>query len=265
MKTKPWEKFERDCTKHLNSLFKDIKFVGSGGHNSNSSDIQVFKDKNLLCSIECKMNLAQCGQFVLFVDEENKKFIFSKKNKTPFDKYVKAIIDEMERHFSICVSSTKELPISENTIIKWVKNYYLNVKNSKYWISHDRLGNFIIIPTKNIDKYFSFSAKYRKKISGSTDPSKNNIAELTELLKHHKINSTIEFENSKCFTKYNCNKEEFILQGSKYRYQFKKVGNKYNIRRLSNTSNYNFIVSIKLEHPRQIDTDYKDFEQFLLK
>lgn len=261
-----WEIFENECSEYLQKKYseKGVKFTVTGGHDANQSDIQVMKDNKTILSIECKMSAAQCGQFVLFVDEMNKKFIFSKKNRTPYDDYVKSVITEMEQNFDDCNISAKDLPISQKVIYDWVKNYYLNVKKSSYCITRSNLG-FIIFPIENIDKYFEFSAKYRVKKSGSSNPTQNNKNEIEQILREINISASIDMTNSECSARFTYNKDKFILCGNKYKYQFTQDGSVYKIRRLSNTSNANFIVSIKLKEEKQNSADLIQFESDLIK
>ena len=259
-----WEKFENDCVKYLKSLYKSHDFKLTGGHNSNNCDIEVKKDGRFLCSLECKMDSAQCGKFVLYVDKKKRKITFSARNKTLCNKYVEAIIKEMDTKFDECFSSSKkDLPISEKLIYQWVKDYYSNVKGTKFFITQSKYGNFIIIPIDRIDKYFSFTAKYRMKISGSSSPSESNLDEINDLLIKNELNAKLEYSNSMCYAKFSCNKEKFVLKGAKYRYQFTKSGCKYLIRRLSNTTNSNFIVSIKLKEENQKESDFLEFTELL--
>lgn len=261
-----WQIFENECAEYLQNKYSDkgLKFIVTGGHDSNKSDIQVLKNKDTILAIECKMSAAQCGQFVLFVNEQKKEFIFSTKNKTPYDRYVEAVIKEMELKFDECNVSSKDLPISENVISQWVKNYYINVKKSRYCITRSDLG-FIIFPIENMEKYFEFSAKYRIKKSGSTNPTKNNIREIEKLLNKIDVKTKIELDKSNCFAEFKYNKDKFILKGEKYRYLFVAEDAKYKIRRLSNTCNANFIVSIKLKADKQNENDLLNFEKDLVK
>lgn len=261
-----WEIFENECAEYLQKKYSEegLNFIVTGGHDANKSDIQVVKNDEIILSIECKMNAAQCGQFVLFVDEMNKKYIFSKKNRTPYDYYVESIVKEMEQKFDECNVSTKDLPISKEVISEWVKNYYLNVKKSAYCITQSKAG-FIVFPIENMDNYFDFTAKYRVKKSGSSNPSLNNKKEIEEILKQLGVTSSIEITNSVCTAQFAYKEEKFVRYGNKYRYQFTQDGNKYKIRRLSNTSNANFIVSIKLKVKKQNIDDLKKFESDLIK
>ena len=262
-----WEKFEMECAEYLQNKYSElnINFELKGGFISNLNDIIVKKNGNELFAIECKMSQSQCGQFVLEANKQNKKFIFSEKNKTPLDKYAKAIIREMNNNFDICAySSGNDLPIKENLISNWVKNYYLNFKKSKFCITKNKT-DFLVFPIEKFDKYFTFSAKYRIKKSGSSNPSTKNLSEIENILKKLDLNAKIEINNSEYYAIINTDKNLLILKGENYKYQLKKQNEKYKIRRLSNTSNSNFIVSIKLKNVIQNKKHLKQFEQSLIK
>lgn len=261
---KNWEKFENECAEYLQNKYSDqnINFELKGGFISNSNDIITTKNGKELFAIECKMSQSQCGQFVLEANKKNKKFIFSDKNKTPLDKYAKAIIREMNNNFELCLSSGKDLPIEEKLISKWVKNYYLNFKKTQFCITKSKT-EYIIFPIEKFDKYFTFSAMYRIKKSGSSNPSTKNIAEIEKLLKIIDVNAKIEIIKDECYAIINTDKDLLIIKGDNYRYQLKREKEKFKIRRLSNTSHSNFIVSIKLKHSKQSKTHLKIFEKSL--
>ena len=264
---KKWELFEKDCAFYLNTKYQtsNCLFIVAGGTDSTSNDIQVVNNGKIFFNIECKMSKAQCGQFVLFTDMVQKRFIFSERNKTPYNKFAKQIIDEMERNFDICMSAgTNDIPISESTIIDWVKDYYLRYKKSKFCITkHNDI--FLIFPIRNIEKYFSFSAKYRVKRSGSSNPAYKDKPELEQILSQADIYTTVYFDKSVAYADFSYPKEKFILYGTKYRFQFSKEGNKYRIRKLSNTQHSNFIVSIRLKATSQNNSDLNEFEAELIK
>lgn len=263
---KEWEVLEIKCGEHLHNTYgsNDLQFKVAGGSNSNTNDIQVIKDKKCILAIECKSPNAQSGQFVLFVDEANKKFIYSPKNKTPYDDAVKLVLSEMDSKFDeCCVSSAKDLPIANEVIVNWVKNHYINTKHSKYGITESNNG-FIIFPISKMDEYFDFTAQYRVKKSGSSRPSRRNEDELNMLLNNMGISSSVEFVNRECFARFNRTDEEFVLVGEKYRYKFIKEGEQYRVRRLSNTCNANFIVTIKLKKFEQDKKDLLEFEKDLI-
>ena len=262
---KNWEKFEKECAEFLNNKYKELTFKVTGGHDSNNNDIIVIKNKKEVCSIECKMPTAQCGQFVLFIDKEKHNIIFSKRNKTPYNRFVKTIIAEMKENLDINnISSSDNLPISEKSIINWVKNYYSAIKRTNFCITRYK-SNYIIFPIKNIEHYFSFSAKYRPKTSGSSNPSKKNLEEIENILQSNYANYEIEIKGKEYYASINETRDTFIIPGEKYRYQFSRELKKFKIRRLSNTTNSNFIVSIKLKNCNQKESDLSNFEKFLLK
>ena len=263
---KEWEVLEIKCGEHLRNTYKNngLQFKVAGGSNSTTSDIQVIKDNKCHLAIECKSPNAQSGQFVLFVDNINKKFVFSPKNKTPYDDAVKLVLSEMDSRFDeCCVSSAKDLPIANEVIVNWVKNYYLNTKQSKYGITKSDSG-FIIFPISKMDEYFDFTAQYRVKKSGSSRPSRRNEDELNMLLNNMGISSSVEFVNKECFARFNYTDEDLVLVGEKYRYKFIKEGEQYRVRRLSNTCNANFIVTIRLKKFEQDKKDLLEFEKDLI-
>lgn len=261
---KNWNYFEIDCVDYLQGVYSDVTFNIMGGNNSAVSDIQVIKNKTWHMTIECKMNEAQSGQFVLYPDYDNKRFVFSTKNKTPYTDTVKVIIDDMNRYFDeYSIPSAKVLPLSESSISQWVKDYYLNVKQAKYCITKNNTG-FLVFPIDKMDDYFTFTAHYRVKNSGSSRPSRKNESEINSLLESLNSNAHVEFINKECYVKFNHSDEEFVLAGDKYRYKFSKDGDAYKVRRLSNTRNANFIVSIKLKKFEQDKQDLLLFENDLM-
>lgn len=262
-----WERFELECTNYLNDKYgnNNIRFATDGGHNANASDVKALRDGSELLTIECKMAAAQCGQFVLFTDHAARTFEFSKRNKTPRDRYVDAIIAEMTKIYDRCSEpSNDDLDIRESVIVDWVKSYYRDVKHSEFLITQGENG-FLIIRISNIDHYFSFTAKYRPKTSGSTHPAKSNISEINEALRSIGIETVVTHSKEECFVECNIEAERLILQGKKYRYQLKKEGRRHHIRRLSNTRNANFIVSIKLKNSTQQASDTEAFKARLLE
>lgn len=262
---KNWDYFEIECVNYLQGIYSGVTFNIMGGNNSAVSDIQVIKNKTWYMTIECKMSEAQSGQFVLYPDYDNKCFTFSSKNKTPYTDTVKVIIDNMNRYFDeYSIPSTKVLPLSESVISQWVKDYYINVKQAKYCITKSNTG-FLIFPIDKMDDYFTFTAHYRVKNSGSSRPSKKNEAEINSLLESLNINAHVEFINKGCYVKFNHSDDEFVLSGEKYRYKFSKDGDTYKVRRLSNTRNANFIVSIKLKKFEQDMQDLLTFENDLMR
>lgn len=243
-----WEIFEQNAVNFLNGKFGNLcKFVGSGGHNSAEPDILVYKKDKVIFHIESKSPVAQCGQFVLTPNFRTLKFEFSKQNHSSAELAVD-ILSYMNKNFKkFCTSSTRgeNIELPEKIMFDWVIKYYSKIKGTKYFITQYN-NNYIICNIKNLSNYFRISSKYRIKKSGSSVPSYNNIEEIISIVKQEKIkiNKNPEINNGECIIYVDCDKTKFILSGSNYRYQFNKVGNRYNIRRLSNTSNANVIFSI---------------------
>ncbi len=252
-----WENFEIECTDYLNKEFGkkyNCTFLNAGGHDSNAPDINIIHKNKHLFSIEAKMNEAQCGQFVLSPDNSTHKFTFSDKNKCDKNEYVDAIIASMEENYDLCIDTLDDLPIPETIICNWVKDYYINKKGSKFFITRSHYGNYIIVPVHKLEQYFNVSAKFRVKRSGSANPTHNNIPEIKAALDNNGLNySLIIIDKDKSvFGEIESNKESFKIDGIKYRYLFRNVGrNRYAVRRLSNTCNSNFIVSITLKNGQQ--------------
>ena len=251
---KNWENFELECTDYLNSAFGKeygCEFRNLGSHDATAPDIIVTKNGSPVFSIETKMPEAQCGQFVLKPDDNKRTFIFSSKNKCPHNNHVKAIIAAMAERYDTCAqSSADDLPIPEELIHNWVKDYYLNHKGSRYFITRNDRGKYIIAPVERLEEYFDFSAKFRIKASGSSIPTRNNRREIEAILDEGGFDhGPIVIEKKTAFVEMNAWDDKFKLQGNKYRYQFKNTGgNRYEIRRLANTRNANFIVSIRLKN-----------------
>lgn len=254
---KSWENFEIECANYLNGNFSreyGCEFRNQGSHDATAPDIIVTKNGYQAFSIETKMPEAQCGQFVLKPDDNKHTFIFSPKNKCSYNVHVKAIIAAMEEHYDTCAqASSDDLPIPENLIYNWAKDYYINHKASRYFITGSNRGKYIIIPVDRLEKYFDFSAKYRIKASGSSVPSNNNRHEIETILDEGGFNhGSIVIEKKTAFVEISAWDDKLKLQGDKYCNQFKNIfANRYEIKRLANTHNANFIVSIRLKNVQQ--------------
>ena len=95
-----WENFEKNCKNYLTTNFGMFaKFEHCGGTDSSTSDILVNVKDESSFYIEAKMSTAQCGQFVLLINLNEKKFQYSSKNKTSENEYSKMIVDFMNNNF----------------------------------------------------------------------------------------------------------------------------------------------------------------------
>ena len=171
-----WKEFEKSCYSYLVRAYGNVcSFEPHGESDSTNSDIEVSTKRNGTFFIEAKEDVAQCGQFVLFPDEENGEFIYSPRNKSRLNTYSQNIIDYMNDNFDDFVAAGtrgQDIDVPESIFCGWIKNYYAT-KNVRFFITKDR--DYIIFPIERFDEYFSVSATYRIKKSGSSDPSKANV------------------------------------------------------------------------------------------
>lgn len=244
---KKWQKFEKDCYDYLNMKYgNEATFVYEGGSNSNISDIHATTKDGKDFYIEAKKCPAQCGQFVLTPNKENKEFIFSENNATVNNKYSEKIINHMNAFYEQYANAGKKgekisFNGSEDIFINWIKDMYRQ-KNVKYFITN----NFKIVPMEKLSDYFTVEAVYRAKKSGSSNPSKKNINGLIEYLHNNKFNITdIKMDGKKLYV-YSTE----CLDGLKFlflenEYMFRLNDNKIEIRKLSNTCNSNVIFKLK--------------------
>lgn len=251
-----WKDFEIEATKYLQNKFSAYAlFQQRGGSNSTESDIKVTTKKdNSVFYIECKESDAQSGQFVLNVDKSKNIFIFSPKNKTLPNKYSQNIIDYMNHNVSKFTSGNKKsmeldhtkICGGEQTFSNWIKYYYKNYKNVRYFLSKNKEGDFKLIDIDRIDDFFIIKAKYRMKKSGSSNPSKKYW---NKIINEKFKNYDILIEGNKLSIKsYNTDNipNNFDIEDKTF-YLSKSKNGKMNIRQLSNTYHYNVIFDIHLK------------------
>ena len=232
---KHWEKHELACTKFLKDKYgKYAEFIHIGGFDSNVNDILVTAPHNFF-SIETKDCPAQCGQFVLIPNMNERKFVPGK-NKLKHSAYTDMIIEYMNDHFDdFCNAGTKgksiDLPYS--ILFGWIKETY-RYKNVKFFMPNESL-----IPLERIDEYFDVSAIYRVKKSGSASPGKAE----KKLIQN--IYPDVYEEDRKLYS--NHDHGEFSMNGRNF--IFSKRDDRYEIRKLSNTKNANVIFTVFNPHP----------------
>lgn len=252
-----WNNFEIDCFNYLNKSYNQLaNFLYKGGYNSNEPDILVLKKNGESFSIETKCCPAQCGQFVLFPDEENNRFIYSTLNATPLNQYSIKIIDFMNKNFAFfCQAGTKGKKIlmehSDIVFSNWIINHY-KMKNTKFFITN----NFKIIPIEMFAENFNIQATYRVKKSGSSPIGIKNIILLkeTNILKKYNIKN-LRIDNNKLFVSSSKDLNKTIFTLNYNTYMFAKRNNEFEIRKLSNTYNANVIFSISLKDNNKNYTD----------
>jgi len=263
MNNADWEKHELECINYLQQNFGmdgHIQFKHLGGSDSTKSDIAVYKDGVFLFCMDAKMGSAQSGQFVLLPDETSKTFIFSHANKSNLNEQTCAIINEMNLYFDRYKSPTTKgisLNLSPMISANWIINHYKALR-ADFFITKG--VNFIIAPIEKIGDYFDIEAIYRKKKSGSANPSQKDIVVITSLLEKQGFTfSNLCFMGKYLTIEVATNDKQFIVEGNEKDYYFKKQENGlYRITKLSNTNNPNVIFQISLK--KQQDPD--DLEQF---
>lgn len=259
-----WNNFEKECQAFLTSTYGD-HFVLEGNTNSTICDI-LYTTPNNQFFIEVKMNEAQSGQFVLLPNLEQQVFEYSPKNKTDENIYTKKIMNYISSHFNDFLNagtSGVNINLNEDIFYQWIIDFYKN-KGVKFIITKDN-DNFIIFPIENLPLFFSVSATYREKKSGSSKFTNNNIDDLFFALKDYNIKFHIN-ENLNIFS-FDEDLDNKKFAGKNYTYLIKKISkNQYDIRRLSNTKNSNVIFKLRIKQdisPNLIQQNKIIFEKSL--
>lgn len=259
-----WEKFEYDCTDYLNSKFGAYaSFVHEGGSDSTVPDIKVKTKSGKVFYMDVKHCPAQCGQFVLLPNLATRSFEYSRLNATTVNRYARMIMDHMDasfEEFKEAGTSGKDIimPNGPSIFADWIVHTYKN-KGAEYFITN----NYTIVPIDRFLDFFTVTAKYRIKRSGSSSVGKSNLAAVSRHIQNGGYGVTsMRTDDSKLFvtsTRYIHN-TRFIINGTEY--MFSERGNEYEIRKLSNTFNANVIFSIDLKTTRGSISD-ADFIRLL--
>lgn len=257
-----WENFEEECCDFLQKKYDNVVFELQGGHDSTKTDLTVLREGNQLFKIEVKMPHAQCGQFVLFTDEQKKEFIYSSQNKTPLNRYSMAIIKEMNKDFeNLKKPSAANLDINADLFVNWIVSYYKDIKKASFMMTKG--DGYILFPIEKLANYFNVTASYRIKKSGSSNPVAKNVEEIKDLLCSAGLNVASLFFTEKHLNVILRNPitlKTISLCGNKYNYFLRGEGKNFRITKLSNTHNANVIFSITLKSPQDIG-DLKAFEK----
>lgn len=243
---KLWESFEIKCTEYLQSSFGSLAtFTHQGKSDSNVPDILVEKLDGSKFYIEAKHTPAQCGQFVLLSNSSTRTFNYSTKNKSQLNQYSQAIINYMNTEFNyFCEADTKGIQISfpgsNEIFINWIINSYLE-KGVKFFITND----FTIFSIEDFANYFTVSAEYRKKRSGSNNVGYSRLKLVSDYISSgdYDIKEIIPMKDKLFITStQDLDNHRFTLGGNEYMFAIR--GDVFEIRKLSNTKNANVIFSI---------------------
>lgn len=256
-----WEEFEVLCVEYLNKEFGDYaEFIHKGKSDSTIPDIQVITNNGKTFYMDVKHCPAQCGQFVLLPNISAGRFEYSALNATPINPYSKAIMEYMNADFEAfkeAGTSGKNIDIRNGSDIfaNWIVSTYKN-KGARYFITND----YTILPIEDFSDYFTVTAKYRIKRSGSSSVGKANMDPvLTYILSHDYGVTATRCAQDKLFVTadayiHNC---RFIFNG--HEYMFSLRDGEYEVRKLSNTFNANVIFSIDLKNHGKKGLSKKDF------
>lgn len=273
-KMKDWEICECDCLKYLKNNFSNavVNFERGGGSDSTKSDILVTKNGIAIFYIESKMQQAQCGQFVAFPNLETQSFDYSKLNAYPLNLQSQLILDNMSMNFDKYRNPRTdgiELTMDNSLFYNWICEFY-KLKGVKYFIIEKEVGkndfnsnNFIIFPIEHFQQYFDVSAFYRRKKSGSSNPTEKDFPEIKKSANFEGFAIKKIYKKDKyVFVEMNAYPMTYKLVGDTHTYQFKnEKENIFKVTKLSNTSNPNVIFSISLIKNQQV----RDLEKFRME
>lgn len=269
-----WQICEKECLKYLKANFADNKynFEAEGGSDSTKSDILLTKSGIAIFYIESKMKQAQCGQFVAFPNTDSNSFDYSKANAYPENIQSEAILDKMTEDFDRYKNpgtDGTELLMDKSYFYSWICEFY-KAKGVKYFIIEKEVGNdnmksdnFVIFPIEHFQSYFDVIALYRRKKSGSANPSENDYREIEKAATSEGFSIKKIYKDGKyVFVKMNAEPMTYKIIGESHTYQFKNEKEDiFKVTRLSNTSNPNVIFSISLVQDQQ----ERDIEKFRLE
>ena len=241
-----WLAFEVQCTRHLNDKFGHLAtFRHLGGEDSTVSDIEVKPKRGGKFFMDAKMTPAQCGQFVLLPNVSRGCFVFSDRNKTRLTPQVQAIIDHMNTDFEAykeAGTAGKDIDLNDGgkVFCDWIVSTYLQ-KGTEFFITN----GYTILPIRDFAKHFDVTATYRVKRSGSASVGTRKAPSIIQYIKSKNYPiSKYCTEDDKLFVYSSSYLHDKRFVFGDYEYMFSARGDRYEIRKLSNTFNANVIFSI---------------------
>lgn len=244
-----WKQFEIEWTEFLQKTYGDVAyFEHMGEEDSTKPDILVKTLSGQDFYIETKKCPAQCGQFVLYPDDNTRTFIFSDKNDTKINSFAQIIIDFMNNNYESFKEAgtrgrTIEFDNMENVFANWIMTTYKS-KNVKLFGTNDQ----ILIRLDDFPNYFNVTAKYRIKRSGSSKVGLSKIQKVKNYINEHfDVISNREDGEGSLFYKSSSNLHNVRFHIDKDEFMFSFRSDEFEIRKLSNTFNANVIFSITLK------------------
>lgn len=271
---KKWGKFEKDCYQYIKDTFGEYaEFEDFGESDSTRPDILVL-DGRTEFFIEVKMKKSQAAQFVIFPDDDKRKYNYSQDNKYQPPEQSKAlmrIIEEMNDNFDRYKHPEKGPitinPSLEKVFIQWIIDKYKHM-GVRFVITN----GYLIFPLYDFGDYFEVEGIYRIKKSGSGEPGKKLQSELPPfIMKNFNVikvwpeTTTDKNKKYKLFvsSEDKLDTKRFHYQNWEFMFSIRR-GYEYEVRKLSNTSNPNVIfqLSLKKNHPGGLSKE--QFIQYLL-
>ena len=254
---KDWEAFEVNCTDYLNKNlnYRNINFVRSGGSDSNSSDIYVFHENKKILTIECKLSPSQSSQFVVLIDSEKNRFIFSQKNKS-MSSDASNILSHMNdkfKYYSQVDSNGKvynKLICDNELKVDYIKRNIAQksslIISSNYKEDFSSKRPLFVCKISELDRYFEIEGTYRGKYSGSSTANEKKIKDFpldTELIEGRYYH----YDPKNNSPNYPTGDRSFYLSKEGKFKGFREV------RIPSNTLNSNVIFTLKLKNESHSD------------
>lgn len=249
-----WEEFEEECFCYFCKEYGEYsQFQHTGGPNSNVPDIRAIPYHGGKFYIEVKEKEAQCGQFVLIPNAESRTFLYSKENKERPNIHSRRIIKCMNEFFDDYANAGTAGEVinlgseGQDVFGNWIVNKYAE-QGVRLIITED----FLIFPLERFKNYFTISATYRAKRSGSSHVAKSRIEIVRSYLSHKFGVSSFVVEGKeglyfKSVPNTIC--KRFTIGGREY--LLPDRDGLCEVRQLSNTYNSNviFSISLKPDHP----------------
>lgn len=262
-----WQDFEKTAEDFINKVVKinNVTIESKGGSNSNVKDLIVKKNNKEIFNIEVKEKKSQIAQFVVEIDEKNKKFYLGKINDLAKEK-TKEILEHMNKNYEYYKNPTQnsiKLKCDDEMMYRCIENYFKE-KKIKFLISSTNAKDCVIISSKNFRENFSInSGNYRRKKSGSSDLPIKFREEVKKYLNNKFPQSHFEEKGSKFFVKIKTILNKQLDSKLKRSFELKNFNiflsetedeMKFRIKKLSKTNRPTVIFSIDF-HNKTKDND----------
>lgn len=257
-----WQIFETNATELLGSLIESSDFQNLGGTDSTVSDIKVFKNENLITTIEAKYSPCQSGQIVVLLNGNS--FVFSNASINSSNIYTQQIVSYLNSNFANYSNvGTTAIPISINSdiLFNWIKTMYSN-KGVSWIISSSQYSglnvlNTCFVPLNEIENYFDISASLRRKKSGTAHLPTSRKVDFENLLNA----ITRDYTLTKVGNKYKLETFSVLHSnyiGTEFFLSPTEETNVFYVKKRSSTNNVNVMFSLKLKN--NIDFKINEFK-----